>query len=213
MSPLASFDRSDISCVVLQRRPNLGRGSKNIIELAGQNADDGIAVVVERHLASDNRRVAAKAPPPKSVADDRYFRAMKHIVGSLHVSSERRRHAKRSEVAGADLLSIDTFRLIRSSEGRLPWLHYSDCVKRATPLRQFAISVEGLGDAGAVFRGIPDHHDPAGMRIGQRLEQDRVHRAENRRAGSDAETENHDRRAGEARVPAQLPERVAKIVK
>src|SRR5438132_1193956 len=67
MTPLLCFETGDVSCVVLQRRPELGRGSQDILERAWHHADDSIEVVVERNLATQDRAVAAEATPPQSI--------------------------------------------------------------------------------------------------------------------------------------------------
>ena len=59
---------------------------------------------------------------------------------------------------------------------------------------------------------IPDHHDPAGVRVRQRFEQDGVHRAEDRRRGADSERqcEYGDRR--EARRTQHVACAIAQIL-
>src|ERR1700694_5111415 len=67
--------------------------------------------------------------------------------------------------------------------------------------------------ARALGSEVPDHHDPAGMRIRQRFEQDRVHRAENRRRSADAKRQREDRDRREAWRAQHVASAVAKIAK
>src|SRR5438128_10071509 len=142
MTPLLCFETGDVSCVVLQRRPELGRGSQDILERAWHHADDSIEVVVERNLATQDRAVAAEATPPQCITEDHYVGAAELIVGWLEVFTQRRRNAQRAEIAGAHTLAIQTFRLGRAGHGWLPWLHDGDRIEGMAPFRHFAIRVE-----------------------------------------------------------------------
>src|SRR4030088_3565068 len=104
------------------------------------------------------------------------------------------------EEIGADSLAVEPFRTVRAGKCWLPRFHYGDGVKRTAALRQFAIRVESLGDAGSVLRGVPDHDDAARLRIRQRLKQDWIDRAKDGRRAADAERRYHDGRAGKAGV-------------
>src|SRR5262249_38545811 len=66
--------------VVLQKRPDLRRGEQDILERAWHYADDGKARVIERDLAADDRGVAAEAPAPQPVAEDRHSLAIGTVV-------------------------------------------------------------------------------------------------------------------------------------
>src|SRR5262245_56982791 len=118
MTPFPALGRE--RRVVLQKRPDLRRGSQNILEFARHHADNGIAVIVERDLSPYNRWIAAEAPPPHRVAEDHHVAAMEPVVSSSEVPSKRRRRAQRAEVARAHELSIESLRLSRSGHRRLP---------------------------------------------------------------------------------------------
>src|SRR5262245_5141781 len=118
MPPLSAYSGERL--VVLQERPDLRRGSQNILERARHYADDGIAVIVERDLAPDNRGITAEAPPPQPVAEDHHVGAMEPVVGRVEVPSKRRRRPQRAKVARAHELPIESLRLSRLAHGRLP---------------------------------------------------------------------------------------------
>src|ERR1041384_8690110 len=103
------------------------------------------------------------------------------------------------EVARGHALPFESLGLGWPGHGRLPWPRHGNYVEGATPLHQFTISAEGYGDLRALRALIRDHHDLAGMRIRQRLEQNGIHRAEDRRASADAQRQGerrHDRGGG-----------------
>src|ERR1700677_4949361 len=101
MTPLRCVEAADISRVVLQGRPELRRGSQDVLESLRHHAEDGIKVVVERDLAPYDGAVAAETPPPQRVAEDHHMGTFETIVGFLEVPSERRRDAQRTEVPRA----------------------------------------------------------------------------------------------------------------
>ena len=68
MAPFAAIEGE--GSVVLQGRPDLRRGTQDILELAGHDADHGDRIVLDQNLTADDRGVTAKAPPPQPVADD-----------------------------------------------------------------------------------------------------------------------------------------------
>jgi hypothetical protein len=62
MTPLAAVIRQ--RRVVLQRRPDLGRGAQGIFKRGGHDADDRIERVVEADLFANDRGIRAKAAAP-----------------------------------------------------------------------------------------------------------------------------------------------------
>jgi len=79
-------------------------------------------------------------------------------------------------------------------------------------LRQFAVGVKGLRRTSAIFAGISDHLDPSGVRIRQRLNQDRVDRAEDRCRAPNTEAQDRNREARIPRVLSQLSDGIAQIL-
>ena len=78
------------------------------------------------------------------------------------------------------------------------------------PRRQLAIGMKRYVGARAL-EDIPDHHDPAGMRIRQRLEQNGIHRTEDRGAGADAQRQRECADGRKARTMAQPASGIAQI--
>ena len=130
------------------------------------------------------------------------MRAFEPVVGCLEVPSQHRRDAQHTEVARAHALPVESLGLVCAAHGRLPCLHHGHRLEGTAARRQLAIGVKC--DVGArALEDIPDHHDPAGMRIRQWLKQNGVHRAEDGRAGADAQRQR-DRADG--RKPRPLPQ-------
>ena len=187
MAPLLAFVVADIPRVVLQWRPDFRRGGHDVLETPRHHPDDGVQVAVERDLATYNRTVAVEAPPPQYVTEDRHMGTLEAVVGWQEIPAQDRRDAQRAEITGAHTLPIEAFGLGRAGYAdrrRLPRLHYRHRLERTAARCQLAISVK-CHVAAYALEAIPDHHDPASLRIWQRLEQDRVDRAEDGRASAD----------------------------
>ena len=116
------------------------------------------------------------------------------------------------KVSRAHALPLQSFRLGRAGYGRLPGFHHRHRFKRAAPLQQFAIGVECHVETRALAAKVRNHHDSAGVRIRQRFEQDGVHRAEDRRRGSDAQGQRKCRDRCEARRAQHAARAVAQVL-
>src|ERR1700751_5471533 len=79
-----------------------------------------------------------------------------------------------------------------------------------------ALPVEEVGIGDGAFHEVvfvvEERHQPIGIRIGQRVEQHRVHDGEDGGVGADAKRQRENRNRGEAWRPAQLAQSVAKIL-
>src|ERR1700722_5510263 len=98
MAPLSRVQVRDILRIVVQGRPKLRGRSQDGFELAWHYSDHGVKVVVKRHLPPHDCSVAAEAPLPQPVTQNRDARATVAVVGFLEVSSQRRLYAQHIEV-------------------------------------------------------------------------------------------------------------------
>src|SRR5580700_5353654 len=115
MTPLLAFVVAEIPSVVLHGRPDLRGRRQDVLESARHHADDSVQIAVQRDPASYDGAFATEAPFPQCVAQDRQMRTFEAVVGWLEVPPQRWRHPQRAEVAGADALPIESFRLGRAS--------------------------------------------------------------------------------------------------
>src|SRR5260370_16563486 len=111
MAPLPGLKGSDIACVVLQRRPELGQGCQNILECARHDTNNAIETVVKRDLAPHNRPVASKASPPQCVAEDYDSRPVEVVIRKIEVPSHGGRNPQRTKVHPAHPLPFQSFPL------------------------------------------------------------------------------------------------------
>src|SRR6202008_2199511 len=94
--------------VILQRRPDLRRGLKDVLEGHGHDSDDRVEIAIERDLCADDTWVRAKAPLPQAVAQDRNLGAVKAIILGLKSTPDPGSDAQCGEVSGRNALAIET---------------------------------------------------------------------------------------------------------
>ncbi len=169
-------------------------------------------VVVERDLPADDRRIGGEAATPQTIAEDDDLRPVILIVCGREVAAQSGRNAKRAEICRADLLPVDALRFAVADHRRLPRLHHRQRLKRTRALAEPLKCSEGRIERRAFASALPHHHDSARLGIGQRPKQNRIHRAEDRRARSDTERQHGRGHDGEAGILLPLPQAIANIV-
>ncbi len=89
----------------LQRHPVLGNFNW-IVEFRGHHADHFPARAIQTNDSIKNRRIAAKAPLPQTVAEDDYRRdVLRLLFVCCKDTAQQRRDSERFEQAGRDSLS------------------------------------------------------------------------------------------------------------
>jgi hypothetical protein len=167
--------------------------------------------IVERHLASDDRRFAIEPATPQTVAENHDVRPIPAIVGRLEAASNRRPDAQHVEERSADALTLEPLRLHSTEQGREPRFHHRERLERAAPCHQLAVGAEGDVQRRGVAADVRDCRDPARVRVGQRLEQDGIHRAEDRGRRADPERQRQHDGRGEAALHSEAPRGVPQI--
>ncbi len=203
MPPLRSVRRQ--RRVVLEQRPHLRVGREHVLERAREDADHGVTVAIEHDLAADHRPIAAEAPLPQPIGDDRQPCAPRMVLERSEWRAERGRHAQHVEVARADALPLESLRLESARERRLPRPRHGERLERAAARENLPEGSERRGEPRAIPAVIPHRDEPPGARVRKGLEEDRMHGAEDRRARPDAEREGEDGGRREARISSQLP--------
>jgi hypothetical protein len=188
-----------------------GSGRKN--EAARHHCRHGERLIVDEDLAADDVARPGVPPLPKPIADHGQRRL--GLVVLLGEDASQHRHGAHHvpEIRG-DAPPDHLFRrsIAREAEGRaargrdvgehgvlFPPVH---------PVRRRG-SIAGEADLGRVF---PHHHQPVGLWIRQRREQDGIHHAEDCRIRADAQSKRKDCRQRKPGRPAQEPRAVDQIV-
>jgi hypothetical protein len=200
------------SHVVLQRRPGVGRRQQDVLEVARHDADDRVAVAVERDWPADDREICGEATLPEPVAQHHDLGPVDTIVDRLEIPAERRRHAEHAEVARADHLTVEPLRLGRPGHGRLPRPHDGRRHERSPPFGRLEERAVAHLAPCKIDILVPHHHHAVGSGIRQRLKEHRLYGAEDGRARADAERESEDANGGQTRRLRELPQREANVL-
>jgi hypothetical protein len=205
--PEVMSERPALRQVVLQRRPEPGRRGKHVVEPCRQDAEHGVGPLIEGDLAAYHGGVGGKTAAPQRIAQDHDRGAVEPVVAGLEGSAQRRRHPQHPEIPGADPLSLQPFRFRSAHQSRLPGPEDGNRLERTASLGDFPVGDERLGDMVA----FPDRRQLPGPGIRERLEENRVDDAEDRRGAADPEGQGEHRHRGEARSTAEPPRRIAEI--
>jgi hypothetical protein len=182
-------------------------------EPLGHDADDGHRVVVQPYRLADGRPIAAEAPLPQIIGDQGDVADPAAGIVGGEVPAHHRRHPEDREEVGRDHRRRDPLGLPvagqvdidRPGTGRI-----LERVHLAAVIVQLGRGHRHVGHAARTEAGA-QRHQPAGIGIGQRPEQHRVHHAEDRRVGADAQGKREHRDYGEPRAPSQAAEREPEI--
>jgi hypothetical protein len=213
----------------LRRSLGVDAGRQQQLEAWGQDADDARAAVAELDILADGGRIAAEAPQPERVTEDRshrrtrrgclsgHLRHRRAVIGDEIAADEHPRAQETEQVrrgaADANLLRIGSRRGERDAAGRD---HSSDLVE---DLRGLLLEIAKIrwrerpvmDVAGAQLA--PDHHEPLRIGVRQRTQQHGVDHAEDGRAGADAERDRDGGHRRESQILAQSASRVVEIFK
>jgi hypothetical protein len=85
--------RSPLCEVVLQRRPDQRLRRQHVVEPGRHDADDEVAVVIERDRLADDRAVGLETPFPEGIAQDHDAGAVEAIVRRSELAAGDRRDA------------------------------------------------------------------------------------------------------------------------
>jgi hypothetical protein len=162
-------------------------------------ADDLMRTPVDDDRALEHGVIAAERAVPVAVAEHHHVRRAGPVVRLREPAADRRRHAKRAQHALARRQRPDFLGIALAGHGR-------GRPRAPDPHVLQGLRVVGVGRVDRVIEirlidaadRVHDPHERVGVRVGQRVDQDPVHDAEDRGRGADAEREREDRGSGEA---------------
>ena len=194
--------------------PDVDVARRHEVELARHHTDHFIRRVVQRDLSPEHVRRRAESPLPQAVADHGHAHAARVFVLCEDASEDRLRAENGPEVPG-DPAARQFLGLAVARERHLSGVGRGDVREHRVeaaprvPLRGRRIELLGTGQARVV---VPDHDQTAGVRIGQRPDQDGIDGAEHRGVDADAERQRADGDRRERRIAADLAQAIADIL-
>ena len=195
-----------------QGQPQL-RGLRQIAEARRHHADDRVGLGVEPDGATDDRGVGAEPPPPESVAQhgDEIFSVHALLRGEGPaqggVGAEQREKRRR------DFADLDALRRTGLANDDALGAHRGGFGERGDAFPAFQIMRDR--DAGVVDArlrvAVEGGDEPAGLPVGQGLEEDGVHHGKNCDIGPEAEGEDQQDREGKTPFAGEAGEGLADI--
>ena len=178
------------------------------------DADDRDGGVVEDQRASNHRRVRAESGLPQGVAQHNHVVCAAGPVAVAKVSPDQWLDPQEREGVWGDAVSLEPCGAVDTSQvgdqitvGR-DGLERTRRVAPLDPVGRLDVETHRVGAQVPAQR----EDDAVRVAIGQRSHQQRVHGAEDRRVGTDAEGERQHGDRREARILAQDPQAVTQIL-
>ena len=178
-----------------------------------EHADDGQARPVEMDQLSDDPRVSAKVRPPQLVGNnDHVVVAVRRILGRQEVAAEGRRDPKHAEIIRADLQAAEAHGGAGSGEILILLVGGGDGFQPGRlVLPVYERTAGSERDIVPRARHLAELNQTVGMRIRQRLEEDRIDDAEDGRVGADPKGEGDDGHDGKTGGFCELPKTELKV--
>ena len=206
--------------------PNARHGGHDLVvqeEVRPEHADHfelilrltrATAKAVQRQVLADDARIASEHPRPEAVTEDRHGGLARFVLVRTQQPAVERLGAQQREEAGRRLEDLDAIRLIETQQRPAAASRDGHLVE-GTILR---LNVDVLAGRRPVLRDVdarrpqPQGGQTIRIRIGQRLQQQRVDHAEDRRVGADPNRERGDDDERQARTASQRTEGVAEVL-
>jgi len=195
----------------LEHRPDRGPHPGELVAVGRQDADDRVALAVERKGAADRR-------PDTAEALRRQFRRDHHdggralgLIVRLDEAPGSRHDAERAEEPGADPRDRDLLRLPTAGQARDAQPGRAEGIE-APLLLANGLDVhhaEGPAVGGRVLLVHP--HQSVGVGVRQVAQEHRAHHTEHRGRGTDRQREHEDRSGGEPGIAPEAAQAEANV--
>ncbi len=199
-----------------ERRPHVRVAQ--VLKRGRHHADDRHRLTLQSNRLADDVLVAVEEAPPDGVAENRRLGTAVPIFIRRELAADRRLHAEHAEVSGAHALLRDRACLSADDEIHAAAAGEIGIHRR---VQRGHVIADRLPDEAVLRRVRPfpsrrsrvrdDGREPIGLRIRQRLHQQRVGDAHHRRVAADHERERRDRGQRERGRPSQHPQRIANV--
>src|SRR5260221_6543986 len=179
-----------------------------------RDADYRYRIVVQANRSAKDRRVSRKLTPPKRIAKDRCRRGPRFTFVLSKTSSVSHREAEHWKEIFPYELRTDLLWLANAREAGSAENHGAHRVKAGSA--HAPIQVVGGGNdvirESTVRPGLPKHHQPVRVRIGQRLQNHCVDYAKHRRIGADSQGNHTNGDREKRRIEPKLSQRVQDVL-
>lgn len=174
------------------------------MEASPHHSEYGIRFVIEQQLAPENRGIPAKSPLPQSIAEQQRAGGAFAIIGWAECPSQQRLHSQQGQHAAIDLRDGEPLGVTLAYQVHLVGVVRSQGFKGAVPVFPIAIVGRRKLQARRTGHGLPQFHQPLGLREGKGPQQYLVGQREGRGIGSHSQRHHQH---GSNSEPGSAPQR------
>ena len=195
----------------LKRQPKIGRIIRD--KFAPDHPHNLIRLLIELNSVADDAPISAKSPLPQAVTEHNHIPSVWAVFGSGKSPSCNHRRTQDRKIIGAYMHTLDLFRLIAARQVQSG---ASAVVRGSLPkdARLLPPDIE-LGHVRAgerpLIAGVHQMHERLRIRIGERLEQNRINDREDGGIRADPDRNHKNREDRESRSLQQRSHRKANV--
>ena len=197
--------------ILLDRNVDLGALAEP--KVPRQDSDYGATHGVECQDPAEDVRVGSQPYFPEPVAEHDRAGSALAVFLKHEVAPEERGDTKGWKEARRDVLAREVLGFAGSGEVEVvaaDGAHIGEGPAFAAPIEEVRVRDRGIVE---LLGRLVDRHQPVGVGIRERPQQDAVHHAENGRIRADTQRQRQHRDGGEAGVFPQCPESVAQVLR
>ncbi len=200
-----------------RRRPHFGvplaHGSPRVAKTRRHHPDDPVQIVVPAQTSSHYVRIAPVSPLPQPVTDHRLQREPRSLILRIERVPQLRLHTQHRKIRRRHPLILSPRWLRCTRQVHRPENLQHSILKNSRTLQIFKLRNRDTRVRNARARQIVlDPHQFLRVRKPQRMQQRRIHQAENRRCRPDPQRHRQNRNRRKARRLRQHAQRVAQIL-
>jgi hypothetical protein len=205
--------RSDVQIEDSGRPQVHARAQRSELKAARQHAGDRVRCGIQRDVPSGYIRARTECASPQRVADEANGLGAGPVLLRQERAAYRRAHAQHIEEIPRNARRGKLLRIAQAGQVEVLVGERREPGKRAVLFAQEcrARKRKRLDRSRRIGLRRIDQHQPLGMRVRQRPQQQRVGHAENRRVRADAQRQRDDGHQGEARALREHPDGVAEV--
>jgi len=174
-----------------ERHPDFSVVAQSL-ETGRRDPNDRVSAIVQLNLPSQNTEIAAEAPFPRPIAQHRHGVPLRHpILTGAEGSAQCRLDSEKRKIGLRNIFAGNPFRILEAPEYKWAVVKNRHRFKRAAlvppiPVIRIRSAPPLHTDA---FQVAPQNREPLGAGIWQSPQNRRIHHAENRRVGTDPESQ------------------------
>ena len=181
-------------------------------ESCRQDADHGERLAIQRDVAADDVRGSTKTTLPELVGQDDHLVLARLVLVGGKDPSEHGPGAQKLQAVRGNPHAGDPFRLARTREVQGGVVEGGEALELRALRPPIHEHTGRNGDLGARRGNLEGLNELTGLLVGQRLEDDRIDDAEDRRRRPDAQGKGQDRHGREPALARQRTDGVAQIL-